>query len=69
MFAEVFEVYSNTVLSSLTSVPELESRIRECVDRMRRLTVRVTTVRMSMQFTYEGQTYQVQFYPNSTTPV
>lgn len=66
---QTFTVYNDTVISTLTPDVEVQASIALCVEKMRRLTVRVTTVRMSMQFVWNGLTYMVVYYPRTATPI
>lgn len=69
MSAQTFNVYKDTVISSLTPDLDLQIQIQGAVDKMKRLTVRITTVRMSTQFVFNGITYTVLYYPSTVTPI
>ena len=64
-----FTVYNNTVVSTLTPDVDLQNQIQICVNKMKTLSLRISTTRMSTQFVWNGLTYVVVYYPRTAQPI
>ena len=68
-FAQVFTVYRNTVGQTVTPIPELQFEIDAAMARLLRIIPRVSTVRISIVITHDGQRYQVAYLPKTDAPI
>jgi len=64
-FAQVFQATRSSTPQALTADPAIQEALSAVLAKIRQVSTRVTTLRMTTQFQVSGQTYQVVFSPSA----